>query len=637
MLNLKKMISRYMEKVAIIMFVLIVLAVFVFQALNEQRRTRENAVSRFSQMEQVLAENQRDLAEVQNEYSQTCLHNAEVVAYIIEHSPHTLENVEDFRGIAELIEVDEIHIFDKTGKIVKGTHPEYWGFTFDSGEQIGFFKPMLKDKSLRLCQDIAPNTAEGKQMQYSALWSENGEFIVQVGMEPVNVMRVTEKNELSYIFSLLRVNVGVNFYAIDMETGEIVGSTVAEDVGKSFADVGFDMYDMTERGNGFHATVNGVRSYCIFSVMGDNLIGQTISNDVLYERIPGSLLVLSISLVIVAVILVRTVTWYMNNHVVSGIYQVNEKLREITKGNMSEPVDVQSSLEFSELSSHINDMLKSIADNNKKMSYVLTKTNLYMGIYEYAGQSDKVRVTEYVPRILGLGEDELSELVKDCGQFKAFIDKVRSKPLENEDGVFITNKGRFIRLEEINEDGDVFGVVIDVTDEVSKRKQVEAERDLDGLTGLYNRKGLENKLEGLFMEPEKLEFGALIMLDADGLKEINDKYGHDKGDIYLKKIAEVLKNFGMEGSVAARLGGDEFVLFLYNYEDEEELVNTVKTLEYIQKNSSAFLGKGLRVPLRFSFGVIFTYGKKDYAKMLKQADELMYENKRQRKKMIQDK
>ena len=77
--------------------------------------------------------------------------------------------------------------------------------TVYDGEQIGFFKPLLSDKSLRLCQDIAPNTAEGKKIQYAALWSDNGKFIVQVGMEQDSVKRATEKNELSYIFSLLRV------------------------------------------------------------------------------------------------------------------------------------------------------------------------------------------------------------------------------------------------------------------------------------------------------------------------------------------------------------------------------------------------------------------------------------------------
>lgn len=62
------------------------------------------------------------------------------------------------------------------------------------------------------------------------------------------------------------------------------------------------------------------------------------------------------------------------------------------------------------------------------------------------------------------------------------------------------------------------------------------ERDIDSLTGLYNRRGLDIQLSKLFEEPEKLGYCAMVMVDADGLKIINDTYGHEKGDIYLKKL-----------------------------------------------------------------------------------------------------
>lgn len=85
---------------------------------------------------------------------------------------------------------------------------------------------------------------------------------------------------------------------------------------------------------------------------------------------------------------------------------------------------------------------------------------------------------------------------------------------------------------------------------------------MDALTGLYNRRGLDARLERLFAEPEKLGHYAVVMIDADGLKGINDTYGHDKGDEYLRKIADTINAFDPGNSLAARQGGDEFVLFL---------------------------------------------------------------------------
>ena len=124
------------------------------------------------------------------------------------------------------------------------------------------------------------------------------------------------------------------------------------------------------------------------------------------------------------------------------------------------------------------------------------------------------------------------------------------------------------------------------------------------------------------------------MIDADGLKEINDTYGHEKGDIYLKKIANLINNFGIKSSVSARQGGDEYILFLYDYDSEEELSRTIETLRYIQSTSTASLGKGIAVPLRFSMGCCVVENEYDVQKLFKIADERMYEDKVERKKQF---
>ncbi len=151
------------------MMVLILLIAFFFQIVSTQMQAHKNADAMFVQIRQIIRENTSEPENVKAEYRETCLLNAEAIAYIIQHHPEILGNVEEFRQLAKKLEVDEIHIFDDTGRIFTGTHPEYFDFTFDSGEQMNFFKPMMANKNLRLCQDITPHTAEGKLVQYSAL------------------------------------------------------------------------------------------------------------------------------------------------------------------------------------------------------------------------------------------------------------------------------------------------------------------------------------------------------------------------------------------------------------------------------------------------------------------------------------
>jgi len=622
--------------ITMMMTLTILVVSVILQVSNDKKKAANDSLATFAQIKQIIAENETELAEVRDEYSHTCLYKAETIARLIQSDLSVLDDVDKLRKMAEYTQVDEIHIFDKTGTIFTGTHPEYYNYSFDSGEQMMFFKPMLEDKNLKLVQDITPNTAEGKLVQYSAVWSDDGEFIVQIGMEPVKFTKATEKNELSYIFSLLRASPGVELYAVDSASGRIVGATNPDDNGKTLTDIGIDPAKALTNSRGFHTRVNGVNSFCIFTRINSNIVGRVIPTNVIYANLIPSALGFMVGLLFIAFILVVAVSSYMNKYVISGIYSVNEKLRAISNGNLDETVHIHTSLEFSELSCHINEMVNNLLANTDKISYVLNKTDLHIGVYEYNEKMQGVRVTEYLPAILGVKDGKISELFSDHKLFKEYIDKLRQNPISDGENIFSVDQigTHYVKLDEVHNGSDILGIVIDVTDEVLMRRRIEEERDIDMLTGLYNRRGLESKLQELFSEPEKLGVGALIMVDADGLKGINDKYGHEMGDIYLKKISQAISAFGRSSCVAARQGGDEFVILLYGCQCESELFESINTLKYIQSNSTAHLRQDLCVPLKFSFGYSLIGDRNDYRELLKDADEKMYASKRERKKAL---
>ncbi len=635
-MKIKKIISRYMVVVTFLLVVVILLFVTLGHIMVAQRQARKRAEAVFSEMQSILEENARELEVVKEEYKRNCLYNAETIAYILENDIDIIEDREELKRIAKIVQVDEIHIFDKNGMIYAGTHPEYYGLDVNSGEQISFFEPLLQDKSLQLCQEITPNTAEGKPMQYSALWSSNEEFIVQVGMEPVNVFKITEKNELSHVFGHLRVDVGVNLYAIDINTRKIVGATTESEEGVDCSSIGFEFDKLMKKGDSVHMTINGVDSYCVFTQMEGNLIGRVISTDSLYKEVPVYVAEVGVGIVIAAAILVCAVIWHMNRYVIDGIYDINERLSTIKEGNLNEKVNVHTSLEFTELSEHINSMIESILATTDKMSYVLSKSDMHIGVYEYNDKMEGVRFTEYIPKILELDKQQEMQLKTNSELFKELISEICKKPYSDEDkDVFKLDDDKYVKIEEIEENGNIFGIICDVTEDVETRIKLEIERDRDMLTGLYNRRGLENMLSKLFRDKGKLGYGALIMIDTDGLKGINDNYGHEKGDIYLRKIAGVIGTFGVKKCVSARQGGDEFILFLYDYETEADLMNDINTLKYIQDKSSVHLDMNLKVPLSFSFGYAMLNEDDGYEELIKQADDLMYKNKRERKESRQ--
>lgn len=122
----------------------------------------------------VLNKNDQSEEELIESLKDDYIVRAKAVSYIVDAKPQVENDVEELQKIAKLMSVDEIHLFDETGRITSGSVPKYFGYSFDSGTQISYFKPMLTDKSLTMCQDVTPNTSEGKAMMYAITWNEAG-------------------------------------------------------------------------------------------------------------------------------------------------------------------------------------------------------------------------------------------------------------------------------------------------------------------------------------------------------------------------------------------------------------------------------------------------------------------------------
>ena len=386
---------------------------------------------------------------------------------------------------------------------------------------------------------------------------------------------------------------------------------------------------------GFSGMINGKRSYIVFKKVADNYIGVAVTSKALYERIPLNMLYLAVCLVLIALALFKAVTRYLDREVVQKIGEVNGKLHKITMGDLNVKIDVHSSREFFELSRYINEMLQSLLVNDRKMTYVLGKTDMHIGVYEYNRQMKRVRFTGDILQILKTGTEAAWKLPSDWEDFKKYIRTMQKEPVAGENEIFAVGNGKYLKIEEIQEGEEIFGVITDVTEEIRKRREIEYQRDHDQLTGLFNRTGRDTRLSKILEECREPYYCAAVMVDADGLKMVNDTYGHENGDEYLKRIAEMLKQEAGENSILCRQGGDEFTLFYYKY-GKEALVQKIEALKALQSGQKVRLRDGLTVDLRFSMGSSMAYGAVDYDKMYREADEKMYEDKRMRKKLAEE-
>ena len=438
----------------------------------------------------------------------------------------------------------------------------------------------------------------------------------------------------SYVLSLLRTGIGGSLYAVDVHSGIITGTTNPSNMGKFFADVGLPASEPDDQLHATHAEIDGVRCYCVLIELNGIRFIYIVPRTEVYNGILQELAAMAAALAIIAVILVLSVTWYINRHVIRNIRRLNSSLEEITAGNLNANVSITGTAEFSQLSSHIQDMINSLLSTTDVMSYILNKSDMRIGVYVYNVHMKYVRFTDYIPDLLNIDPDDMNRISADYQQFKEYIRLLRSNPVGGEKNIYrivTDSRQKFLRIDEAMHQHDVLGVVVDMTEEIEKRRRIESERDMDLLTGLMNRRGIKLELNRLFRNPEELGYGAIFMIDADDLKMINDHYGHSYGDRYLKALADVLGHFGSRKNIAARLGGDEFVVFLYGYEREKDLKQDITAFIRLQDMIPTSLDDNEDILIRFSMGYALTYGEKDHSAMLKLADDRMYENKRIRK------
>lgn len=334
-------------------------------------------------------------------------------------------------------------------------------------------------------------------------------------------------------------------------------------------------------------------------------------------------------LAIISIFFEVLIVKYIHKYVIDSIEQINHQLYKISKGNLEEEVAINNSLEFQQLSHYINEMKRSILMNNKKMDYILDKTNQYIGFYEYNLESKTIYISQAAQDMLSIDRQQYHYFKDHVEDFVRYLKALSHNAVENEDKIYyLSSNELYIKIDEKEDEKDIFGVLLDVTDSFKKRKKAETERDIDSLTQLYNRRGLEKRVNALLKEG--IQQGTLVFIDSDGLKQVNDVYGHHQGDLYLNAIAQILKSYPQEHVLSGRLGGDEFVIFFYNYASQEEMNKVLNELKQKQ-DQQLYLTEDCLVHVGFSCGLCDYEKEFDFSKMLGIADQRMYENKRKRK------
>ncbi len=150
----------------------------------------------------------------------------------------------------------------------------------------------------------------------------------------------------------------------------------------------------------------------------------------------------------------------------------------------------------------------------------------------------------------------------------------------------------------------------------------------DQLTGLYNRNGFAKYTADSFRSSAGKGSEVMVLFaDMDGLKKINDKYGHDKGDLAIMAIADALRGACLDNEVCARFGGDEYVVYAENYNEEDARQFCARFALWLTHCNTS-LNQPFKIGASYGYKVFVPKEDEGIDKYIDRADEIMYDAKR---------
>jgi diguanylate cyclase (GGDEF)-like protein len=179
--------------------------------------------------------------------------------------------------------------------------------------------------------------------------------------------------------------------------------------------------------------------------------------------------------------------------------------------------------------------------------------------------------------------------------------------------------------------GDAAALAID---NAHIRARLEHQAETDALTGLYNHRAFHDRLRHALLQASAAhDTVAVVMLDLDDFKKVNDTHGHPAGDAVLRTIGEVLGSGARQIDLAARYGGEEFVV-LVPESDVKGATQLAKRLRLAISKARAELPDGRLLKVTASFGVAVKGDLTSAEQLIAAADEALYEAKRAGKNRV---
>lgn len=628
---MQKTFVRYTLVIITIAVSFILFINFLFTMRTFETQQYNTFYTKIEQVIHTLENNQAELDIIKQNLDEDYLIRAKAAAYSLAQLEEM--DVEEMEYLANLFNVDEVHFIDEKGFIRYSSVSQYVGINMDDHPQTREFLQILEsdDKDAYIIQKLQPNAAENKIMKYVGVAAKGQKGIVQVGFEPTRQIEAQSRNTYEYIFSKFPTDIGEEIFVVNRTTGEILGHSGGMD--RAFNQACYKLEELKGCTEGaYKEGENGKMMYVVSKEYEDVLICAILQKDILFQKIWKNVYYSLWYLLFVEAAVILLLNYLIKQKVVNGIHTIIENLSAITNGNLDTTVTVGGNKELETLSAGINAMVKSIVNSSNRISEIIELSGIPLAAFEYEKGIRHVFVTSGLKELLNIADDKARGLYRNSVLFHQYICDIKKTPIEGENDIYQIHGSQYIRIHMVESVRGYMGVVIDVTKDIMDKQKMQYENTHDQLTGLYKFRYFTQLAAELLQRMQKGKLCAAVMLDLDNFKAINDTFGHDTGDLYLQKFAEIMQSMPSDHFLTARRSGDEFCMMVFDCGSKLEIEDCLDYFYQVLGKISLVLSDTKSITIKASGGFAWTADTKDnISDLLKHADEALYTMKKDRK------
>ncbi|MEW8049131.1 MAG: EAL domain-containing protein [Candidatus Thiodiazotropha sp.] len=333
----------------------------------------------------------------------------------------------------------------------------------------------------------------------------------------------------------------------------------------------------------------------------------------------------------------------ISNRLVSPIRTLTEYVKRVGEGAYGIELEKSRGDEIGQLIHSFNRMSRDLSNTSVSRQYLNdVLNNLRDALIVVSADKKIIMVNNAAAEMIGYDKERLMSMSyydlidsRDGVRVKQWLNYLMKDEADSIDARYITAEGSNVLVSLSGAYLDFsggFGQIITVAQDVSERRKNEEHirylAQYDGLTNLPNRQLFSDRLKHAMEQADRGEYlVALMFIDLDRFKKVNDSLGHHAGDLLLKETAVRLKKMLRMGDTVARLGGDEFTIIAEQIKSISDGVNIAKTI--LETIREPFEIDTRKVHIGCSIGIVFyPFSKDDIGSLVQKADMAMYQAKR---------